>query len=99
MGATSESVMRIFVYQGMVAGVIGAVLGLIIGYSLCWAQIKFKFFSLPPDVYIISAMPILMKPLDFVFIATAALFLSLVATLYPAYRAAKLDPVQSIRYE
>jgi lipoprotein-releasing system permease protein len=99
MGATNESVMRIFVYQGIVAGVIGAALGLIVGYSLCWAQIKFQFFSLPPDVYIISALPILMKPLDFVFIAAAALSLSLVATLYPAYRAAKLDPVQAIRYE
>lgn len=99
MGATSESVMQIFVYQGMVAGVIGAVLGLVIGYFLCWAQIEFKFFSLPPDVYIISALPILMRPLDFVFIAVAALFLSLGATLYPAYRAAKLDPVQAIRYE
>jgi lipoprotein-releasing system permease protein len=72
---------------------------LILGYALCWAQIEFKFFSLPPDVYIISAMPILMQPLDFVFIAAAALLLSLVATLYPAYRAAKLDPVQAIRYE
>jgi lipoprotein-releasing system permease protein len=99
MGATNESVMRIFVYQGAVAGVIGAVLGLIIGYCLCWAQIKFKFFSLPPDVYIISALPILMRPWDFVFIAGAALLLSFTATIYPAYRAARLDPVQAIRYE
>jgi lipoprotein-releasing system permease protein len=99
MGATNESVMRIFVYQGLVAGVIGAVLGLITGYAVCWAQLEFKFFSLPPDVYIISALPILMKPLDFIFIAAAALLLSLTATLYPAYRAAKLDPVQAIRYE
>jgi lipoprotein-releasing system permease protein len=99
MGASNESVMRIFVYQGIVAGVIGAVLGLIIGYSLCWAQIRFKFFALPPDVYIISALPILMKPWDFVFVAGAALLLSLAATIYPAFRAARLDPVQAIRYE
>jgi lipoprotein-releasing system permease protein len=99
MGASNDSVMRIFVYQGAVAGVIGAALGLIIGYTLCWAQIKFKFFSLPADVYIISALPILMQPWDFVFIAAAALLLSLAATLYPAYRAAKLDPIQAIRYE
>jgi lipoprotein-releasing system permease protein len=54
---------------------------------------------LPPDVYIISALPILMKPWDFVFIAGAALILSLIATIYPAYRAARLDPIQAIRYE
>jgi lipoprotein-releasing system permease protein len=99
MGATNESVMRIFIYQGAVAGMIGGVLGLIIGFALCWAQLEFKFFSLPPDVYIISALPILMEPLDFVFVGGAALILSLIATIYPAYRAAKLDPIQAIRYE
>ncbi len=99
MGASNESVMRIFIYQGAVAGVIGAVLGVVISYLLCWAQIKFKFFELPPDVYIISALPILMKPLDFILVAGAAFIISLTATVYPAYRAAKLDPVQAIRYE
>ncbi|MDZ7359856.1 MAG: lipoprotein-releasing ABC transporter permease subunit [candidate division KSB1 bacterium] len=99
MGASNESVMRIFIYQGAVAGVIGAVLGVVISYLLCWAQIKFKFFELPPDVYIISALPILMKPLDFILVAGAAFMISLTATIYPAYRAAKLDPVQAIRYK
>ena len=99
MGATNESVMRIFIYQGAVAGVTGGALGLVIGYALCWAQLEFKFFSLPPDVYIISALPILMEPWDFVFVGGAALILSLIATIYPAYRAAKLDPIQAIRYE
>jgi lipoprotein-releasing system permease protein len=99
MGSTNESVMRIFIYQGGVAGIIGTALGLILGYALCWAQMEFKFFSLPADVYIINALPILMRPLDFIWIASAALVLSLTATLYPAYRAAKLDPVHAIRYE
>jgi len=99
LGSTNESVMRIFIYQGGVAGIIGTALGLILGYALCWAQLKFKFFSLAADVYIIDALPILMKPSDFILIASAALLLSLTATLYPAYRAAKLDPVHAIRYE
>jgi len=99
MGASNESVMRIFIYQGGVAGVIGTLLGVLLGYALCWAQLQFKFFSLPPDVYIISALPIRMEPLDFIFIGSAALILSLTATIYPAYRAAQLDPVHAIRYE
>ncbi|MCG3121458.1 MAG: Lipoprotein-releasing system transmembrane protein LolE [bacterium] len=99
LGATNESVRRIFIFQGGVAGVLGTLLGVIIGYALCLAQIKFQFFSLPSDVYIISALPIRMESWDFVFIAGAALLLSLTATIYPAYRASKLDPVHAMRYE
>lgn len=99
MGATNGSIMKIFVLQGLVAGLIGTSLGLAVGYGLCWAQLRYKFFALPADIYIINALPILMKASDFVFIALAALFLSFTATLYPAWRAARLDPVQAIRYE
>jgi lipoprotein-releasing system permease protein len=99
MGAASGSIMKIFVLQGVVAGFIGTALGLLVGYALCWAQLRYKFFELPGEIYIINALPILMKPTDFVFIALAALFLSFTATLYPAWRAAKLDPVHAIRYE
>ncbi len=99
MGAASGSIMKIFVLQGVVAGFIGTALGLIVGYALCWAQLRYKFFELPGEIYIINALPILMKPSDFIFIALAALFLSFTATLYPAWRAAKLDPVHAIRYE
>jgi lipoprotein-releasing system permease protein len=77
----------------------GTVLGCVLGFVLCWSQLKYQYFSLPPDVYIISALPILMKETDFIFIALAAMFLSFIATVYPASRAARLDPVEAIRYE
>jgi len=99
MGATNQSVMRIFVLQGLVAGVVGTAIGLTLGYLLCWSQLKWKFFSLPADVYIINALPILMRPLDFAAVGLAAILLSFTATIYPALRAATLDPVQAIRYE
>ncbi|MDZ7266033.1 MAG: lipoprotein-releasing ABC transporter permease subunit [candidate division KSB1 bacterium] len=99
MGATNQSVMRIFMLQGLVAGVIGTATGLTLGYLLCWSQLKWKFFSLPADVYIINALPILMRPLDFAAVGLAAIVLSFTATIYPALRAATLDPVQAIRYE
>ena len=99
MGATSKSIMKIFMFDGLVGGAMGTLLGCTLGFLLCWAQIKYKFFSLPADVYIISALPILMKAKDFFFITVAALSLSLLATVYPALKAAQLDPVEAIRYE
>ncbi|MFQ6113256.1 MAG: lipoprotein-releasing ABC transporter permease subunit [bacterium] len=99
MGATSTSIMKIFMFEGLVGGAIGTILGSIIGFLLCWSQWKYQYFSLPPDVYIISSLPILMKGKDFFLIALAAVLLSLMATVYPAWKAAQLDPVEAIRYE
>ncbi|MCG8604569.1 FtsX-like permease family protein, partial [bacterium] len=99
MGATSSGVMKIFMFEGLIGGLIGTILGCIIGYGLCWSQMKYQYFSLPADIYIISALPILMKETDFIMIAFAAVFLCFVATVYPANRAAHLDPVEAIRYE
>jgi len=99
MGATPTSIQRIFMLEGLVGGVMGTLLGCIIGYAVCWAQLKFQFFSLPADVYIISALPVLMKVSDFVYITLAGISLCFLATVYPARKAAKLDPVEAIRYE
>ncbi len=99
MGAYSTGILKVFVYEGLFAGVIGTVLGWILGYGFCWAQLKYQFFSLPGEVYIINSLPIKMQWTDFFFISAAAIFLSFIATLYPAYKAAKLDPIEAIRYE
>ncbi len=99
MGATSRGVMKIFMFEGLVVGLVGTVLGLVVGYGICWAQQTFKFLSLPTDVYIISYLPVLMKPSDFFFISLASVFLCFVASIYPANKAAQLVPVQAIRYE
>ncbi|HHL70899.1 MAG TPA: ABC transporter permease [Bacteroidetes bacterium] len=99
MGSTSRSIMKIFVFEGLVAGVIGTVLGLILGYGTCLIQIKWKILSLPGDVYIIDALPVKLQTLDGVLVVVAAIVLSLLATIYPAWQASKLDPVDAIRYE
>lgn len=99
MGATPNSIRKIFTLQGLIVGIVGTFLGAFIGYMLCWAQYTYHFFSLPMDVYIIDWLPILMKWTDFVFISVAAILITYAASVYPAARAAKLDPVESIRYE
>lgn len=99
MGANNRSISRIFIFEGVVVGVLGTLIGGIIGFVLCWAQLKYQFFSLPGDVYFINSLPIKMKVLDFVLISLASMLICLVSSLYPAKRASKLIPVDAIRYE
>jgi lipoprotein-releasing system permease protein len=99
MGANSRGVMRIFLYQGAVVGVLGTALGLSIGFGMCWAQLKYKFFSLPGDVYFISVLPVKMEASDFLMIGAAAVLICVLASVYPAKKAAAMIPVEAIRYE
>jgi lipoprotein-releasing system permease protein len=99
MGAASGSIMRIFMFEGLLVGLVGTLLGCLGGYVICWAQETFHFFSLPPEIYFINTLPIEMKVFDFVKVAAAAMTLCFFATVYPARKAAKLVPVDAIRYE
>jgi lipoprotein-releasing system permease protein len=99
MGATSKSIMKIFVLEGMFIGVLGTMLGSILGYGIGFAQLKYKLISLPADVYIISSLPIKLQLSDFIIISTIGIILCLFASIYPAYKASKLYPVDAIRYE
>jgi lipoprotein-releasing system permease protein len=99
MGATSKSIMKIFVYEGLLIGILGTGLGSILGYGIGFAQLKYKLISLPADVYIISSLPIKLQVSDFVIISIIGIILCLLASIYPAYKASKLYPVDAIRYE
>ncbi len=98
MGATNGSVRKIFVFKGLVIGAIGTFLGVVFGFVLCWLLEKYKFIELPGDVYYITTLPVRLEALDVVMIAVAAMVICFLATLYPANQAAKLDPVDAIRY-
>ncbi len=99
MGASSKSIMSIFIFQGLFVGLIGTVLGLMFGSILCYLLARYKFINLPPDVYYITTLPVRMEWLDIVSIALAAVIISFLATIYPSWQASKLNPVEALRYE
>ena len=99
MGATRKSIMQIFILEGLVIGGVGTVLGLGLGLGLCGLLKRYEFIKLPRDVYYISTLPVQIQGLDLVFIIGAAMAISFLATLYPSWQAARLDPVEAIRYE
>jgi len=99
MGATSGSVMRIFMAEGVAVGIVGTILGSIIGFVGCFLLQKYKFITLPGDVYFIDRLPVKMEAGDFVVVALAAVAVCFVATIYPSWKASRLVPVDAIRYE
>jgi len=99
MGATARSVMRIFIFEGLIIGFVGTLIGLFGGYVVCTLLAKYQFITLPSDVYYISRLPVKMNILDFVLVAISALGISFIATLYPSWQASRLDPAEALRYE
>ena len=99
MGARRSQIRRIFVVQGAMIGAIGTALGLIVGYSFCYFADKYHWIRLDETVYALSFVPFEPQPLDGVWIALAAMTVSLLATLYPARNATRITPVEVLRYE
>jgi len=99
MGAPARSIMQIFMFAGLVIGLVGTTIGVIIGYGAVSLITKTGVISLPKDVYQVSHLPLSITGLDILFIAATALGISFVATLYPSWQAAKQDPVEVLRYE
>jgi lipoprotein-releasing system permease protein len=96
MGAGLPSIMKIFVAEGLAIGGIGTIFGLILGYGTCLVIDKVGI-PLNPEVYYISNLPVLIDPSQFAFVALAAMVLSYLATIYPATKASRLNPVDGLR--
>jgi lipoprotein-releasing system permease protein len=99
MGATSRGVMAIFMIHGLIIGVTGTVFGVFGGYILCELLKTYKFINLPPDVYYLSYLPVKISIFDFIIVPASAMLISFLATIYPSWQAARLDPVEPLRYE
>ncbi|VFQ46992.1 lipoprotein-releasing ABC transporter permease subunit [Desulfoluna butyratoxydans] len=97
MGATDGSIMRIFVYQGTLIGMVGTSIGVALGVALCFVLKHFKFIDLP-KVYIFSTLPVRLEAMDVLAISASAFGICFLATLYPAWQASRQNTVEAIRY-
>lgn len=86
-------------YEGILIGVIGTIVGAVIGYFICFLQLKYKIYPLDPTQYKIDALPVELRLTDFFFVAGIALLLSFLSSLYPAKKAAKTNILEAIKWE
>jgi lipoprotein-releasing system permease protein len=98
MGATDRSIWKIFVFNGTIIGLIGTGMGVVLGILSCFVLKHYKFIELPGDVYYFTSLPIQLEFLDVFTIIIAAMGICFLSTLYPAYKASKMNPVEALRY-
>ena len=99
MGTSSGVVMRIFMLQGLVIGLVGTAAGAAGGLILSEVADRYKLIRIPADVYQVSYVPFVVQPMDFALVVVSAVVICFLATLYPSRQASRLDPVQALRYE
>lgn len=97
LGMNRKNIMQIFMYDGLIIGIIGIIFGNILGLSLCFLEMKYKFFKLP-EIYYMKTVPILLQPEYIILISLITIVLVFFATIIPAFLASKFEPVKSIRF-
>lgn len=98
IGASNANIMTIFAIEGGMIGILGTALGVGMGLAVCWCLKTYNFIKLPP-VYYIDRLPVMVNMHDILVIVLSSLGITLLAALYPSYKASKLDTVEAIRYE
>ena len=99
MGATKGMIRRIFMLQGTIIGVVGTLLGYVLGIGLALLLQRYQFIKLPPGVYTLDHLPILLNWVDIVVVGVSAMTLCFLATIYPARQASSLEPAEALRFE
>jgi len=99
LGATQKSITRIFMFEGVLIGLIGTILGGLLGYLICYVQINYNIYPLDPMQYKIDSLPVELRVTDFFAVGSASILLSFLASLYPARKAAKVNALEAIKWE
>ncbi len=99
MGAKRQQIRKIFVLEGLLIGVVGTAIGLMLGYTLSYLADHYHWLRLNAEVYSLPYVPFNARWQDGIWIAGAAIFISFIATLYPARSATRIEPVEALRYE
>ena len=99
IGAANSGIRNIFMLNGFLVGVLGTVLGAAGGFFLCHLLKTYQFIKLPRDIYYIDRLPVNLRIVDSLAVVIVAITISLVSTLYPAWKAARMEPVDALRYE
>lgn len=98
MGAKNTSILKIFLFEGLSSGILGITIGGMLGLGISYLLNRYQFITLPADIYYIDTLPVSIYWGDIVIISFSALLISLLATLIPAYKASRINPVEAIRY-
>lgn len=98
LGTNKKTVVRIFLFQGMLIGVIGTALGNLLALGLCWLELQYRLIPLPADIYYMSHVPIQLNAMNFLIVSGLALVLCLLSSIIPSRIAARLDPIVTLRF-
>ena len=99
MGTSPRRISVVFMMQGTIIGLVGTVTGAIVAVVLCWVLTEYRLVTIPQDIYQVAYVPFIVKPQDFATVVVSAIVICFLATIYPSRQAAKLDPVQALRFE
>jgi lipoprotein-releasing system permease protein len=99
MGTSPQRISVIFMMQGTIIGIVGTAIGAMLAVALCWVLTEYRLVHIPEDVYQIAYIPFIVTTKDFVTVVVSAIVICFLATIYPSRQAAKLDPIQALRFE